>query len=103
MQLRKGSRNKVVFVPGQTPVLMNGYRQGFRFQVRYLGKDNGIKDIENSLMWVGKNPDGTPNIDEEPIFIHGTATSLYTPRTRFLKHIANSRYPHKALRKKYNL
>ncbi len=102
MQLRKGSRNKIIQIDGVGTQFINGYGKRYKFINVGLFGEESIKRIEGDLMWLSKNQDGTPNIDEVPFFIHGTNSDL-TPRVRFNKLIAKSRYPNKGLRKKYDL
>ena len=103
MQLRKGSRNKIIQIAGVGTQFVDGYKKRLRF---YTGLFNNTKEsvrwIEKDLMWVSMNPDGTPDIDEKPLFFHGKG-SPHSPRERFNRHMATSRYPNKGLKKKYDL
>ena len=103
MQLRKGSRNKIIEIDGVGTHFVDGYKKGLRFQISIFNNTKeSVKNIEKDLMWVSMNPDGTPDIDEKPLFLHGIG-SLHSPRERFNRHIATSRYPNKGLKKKYDL
>lgn len=103
MQLRKGSRNKIIQIDGVGTQFVDGYRKGLRFHTRFLNfQKESVKWIEKDLIWVSMNPDGTPDIDDRMPFMPGKLSNM-SPRERFNKHMATSRHQNKGLRKKYDL
>tara|TARA_R110002020_G_scaffold97593_2_gene232631 strand:- start:1933 stop:2241 length:309 start_codon:yes stop_codon:yes gene_type:complete len=102
MQLRKGSRNKIIEIDGVGTHFVDGYKGLRSYTELFNNTKESVKNIEKDLMWVSMNPDGTPDIDEKPLFLHGKG-SPHSPRERFNRHMATSRYPNKGLKKKYDL